>query len=44
MDYANLAKTQAAYNAKWASYANHNRLSRKLREQRSLNIPHETNK
>ena len=40
--HANLAKTQADYNERWGSYANNNRLSRRLRELRSLNIPRET--
>jgi hypothetical protein len=40
--HANLAGTRAAYNAGWDSYNNNTRLSRVLREQRSLNIPRET--
>jgi hypothetical protein len=41
--HANLANTQAAYNEQWRSYWNSRlRLSRQLRELRSLNIPPET--
>jgi hypothetical protein len=40
--HANLARTQDAYNAKWASYINNNRLSREMRRLHSLNIPQET--
>jgi hypothetical protein len=40
--HASLARTRAAYNERWDSYTNNNRLSRTLREQRSLNIPRET--
>jgi len=37
-----LAGTRAAYNEQWGSYTNNGRLSRTLRELRSLNIPRET--
>jgi hypothetical protein len=40
--HTRLARTRAAYNEQWDSYINNNRLSRTLREQRSLNIPRET--
>ena len=40
--HASLVRTRAAFNEQWDSYTSNNRLSRTLREQRSLNIPRET--
>jgi hypothetical protein len=39
--HAELGDTRAAHNGRWGSYTNNNKLSRTLREQRSLNIPRE---
>jgi hypothetical protein len=40
--HGRLAGTRAAYNEQWGPYTNNGRLSRTLRELRSLNIPRET--
>ena len=40
--HANLTQTRTAYNEQWGSYLSSAKLSRRLREQRSLNIPRET--
>jgi hypothetical protein len=40
--HANLASTRAAHNQAWDSYSSNTKLSRRLREGRSLNIPPET--
>jgi hypothetical protein len=40
--HANLASTRAAHNDTWDSYISNTKLSRRIREGRSLNIPRET--